>query len=335
MAEQAKPAKQSSKAAKWTNLVSVRVWDLTGGYGLGSIGRPKQLTSGKADRPAGQVLSELVGSAPRCRVRISPSGKIIAVPVVPRETVLQAEVLKGGFLTVRDLATGSTLYRFDEFSNGVGPEDFRFSPDQKKLAASGFLETGAPGAALFAWDVSSLLEKTLRAKSKLSSEQMNGLWAKFAENDGGQAYRALRQLASVPELCLPFLKEHIRPAPDREPEITVLIPQLTDAKLGAKSQESLVGIGEDALPALEQALKNASSDEKKQVLSRTIGRIKEQGDLGADTRQVLWTLELLEFMASSDSVALLEELAKGSGASWLTQEARASLKRVQMQTSPN
>jgi hypothetical protein len=315
----------------WTALFSVRVWDLAGGKEIGVFGKPREITFGKGDNPSGKILKELVGSVPRCRVRISPAGMIMVVPVVPRETVLEAEVTKGGSLSVRELATGNELDKLDQFTTGVGPQRFGFSPDQKTLAASGGLMVGGAKMALFAWDVSAYRDKAIRSKPNLSIEQMGGLWAKFAQRDADQAYRALRQLAAVPERTVPFLKQKLKPAPDHSSEIAKLLSQLADAQLAGKARERLVEIGDEGLPILVKAIKD-SSEEKKRIMAGIVARIKEEHEPAATTRQALWTIELLEYMASAESLEFLGQLADGALAAWLTQEAKASIKRIKIGT---
>jgi hypothetical protein len=181
---------------------------------------------------------------------------------------------------------------------------------------------------LFIWDVSAYREKALRSKPKLPAEQMDALWARFAKRDGLQAYRALRQLAAVPERSLAFLKQKLKPAPDRSQMIAGLLSQLTGAKAGAKLQDRLVEIGDEALPALEKALKGTSSEDTKKSIAAIIARIKENNEPDAKTRQALWAIELLEFMASAEALQFLGELAQGASEAWITREARAAIKRV-------
>jgi hypothetical protein len=305
---------------------SVRAWDLLGGKDLGFVGTANVIMLRRGD-PVPNMLNDVCGSAARCRVRISPSGKIMVVPVVPRDTVLEVVLAKGRVLAVRELATGKELGRFDEFSKG-GADAYGFSPDQKTFAVSGGLMVGTSRTALFTWDVSAYRGKAIRFRPELSTEQMGELFSKFAQKDAGEAYRAMRQLAATPEQSLAFLKERLKPAPDRSGEIAGLLSQVAEAKAGSKAQHRLVEIGDEALPIMQRAIKNSTSPEMKKIMEGILATIIADNQLDAKTRQAIWTIELLEFMASAESLEFLKELAEGASAAWVAQEARASIKRM-------
>lgn len=310
----------------WTYLNSVKVWDLLEGKEVGLVGKPKQMKFQKGVLPQ-SLLRDLIGSASRCRVRISPAGTLFVVPMWPRATILEAAVSNEGLLILSELATGNELIRFDDFKDGGGPRNLSMSPDQRILAASGGLMVGTARVALLTWDVSQYQEKVDRLKPQFDNDQLAKLWARLGDKNPVHGYQAMRHFATMPERTVPFLKEKIKVAPDRSGQVRALLSHLSDRQGADKALQRLVEIGEEALPILEKAVLDSPSDGMKKLLADIVASIKKNNDPDMATRRSLWTIELLEFMATGQSLDLLRGLAKGASDSWITKEARLAIRR--------
>jgi hypothetical protein len=105
-----------------------------------------------------------------------------------------------------------------------------------------------------------------------------------------------------------------------------LIADLDSERFATREQANreLEQLGQPALELLRMA---APSAEGKRRLEGLIEKL-EKGELSQDDLRILRAVEVLEMVGSKQAREVLESLAKGEPAAWLTAEATLSLSRL-------
>jgi hypothetical protein len=99
--------------------------------------------------------------------------------------------------------------------------------------------------------------------------------------------------------------------------------------------QELTRLGGQARPALKEALEAKPSSEVAKRLKQLIEGLAKPAPGGEVVRQVR-AIEVLEQINTANARQLLQELAKGAAGARLTEEARASLDRLQSRSrAPN
>jgi hypothetical protein len=179
------------------------------------------------------------------------------------------------------------------------------------------------------WDVSKVTLRRSPQGGRLSLKQLEASWADLAREDASRAHQALCVLIESPSQTIALLKGRVRPVPysDRK-TINRLLGELEDRKftVRARAEKELLSRGEAVLPLLRAVLKGRPSAEARQRMERLMHKL--EGPVpSAETLRGLWTVELLEQLGSTEARRLLKILASGDPSAWVTQEAKASLKR--------
>jgi RNA polymerase sigma factor (sigma-70 family) len=241
------------------------------------------------------------------RLAVAPDGRTLA-------TVRHDQTIQ-----LWDLATGKELLRrpgHDALVDGLA-----FSPDGKRLA------TGHQDSAILIWDVAAAYEHRPRPRP-VEGRELETWWRDLAGN-APEAHRAIWSLAAVPAQALPLLRNRLRPAVALPADdLQRLIRDLDSPRFRRRDEASrrLTDLGEDAEPALRQALANKPSAEARQRLERILAgpRVVRAPDLLRSLR----ALQILEAIGDPPARRLLGTLANGAAASPLTREARAALERL-------
>jgi RNA polymerase sigma factor (sigma-70 family) len=331
---------------------TARVWDAVGGRKL----REVRLEHAAEPRPAGR------GSFAPYPAALSPDGRLLAHANPDNQTP--------PYLALHELATGKAVRVLDQLPDRVSA--LAFSPDGRALAWGGrndrsvhlvevatgrerhifrghkgaftalafapdgrLLVSGNEDTTALVWD----LTGRLGAAGKPSGpEGLVAAWAGLAGDDAAAAYDALRRLAAAPADAVPLLRKLLRPVPVAdEKRLARLVADLDSDEYAVREKASgaLKQMGEAAVPACRKALAGRPSAEMRQRLEKVLER-EERGQWspsGERLRQ-LRALEALELAGSDEARRLLEELAGGMPGAWLTEEAKAALKRLGKASRP-
>ena len=180
------------------------------------------------------------------------------------------------------------------------------------------------------WDVSGVLREEHHSSARLRSEDLRELWSDLAGDDAPRAFRAVRQLALLPEQSFPFLKKHLRPDPPVDHRrIAQLIADLDNDRFEVREKATieLIRLGKSAEPALRQTLKNPASAEVRLRAERVLGELNPSR-LSPDLLRALRALEVLERIGTPEARKVIDSLAKGSTHPRVQEEAKASLARL-------
>jgi hypothetical protein len=165
---------------------------------------------------------------------------------------------------------------------------------------------------------------------RLGKGEAEALWADLAETDARQAYRAIWTLARSPRHAVPLLRAKLLPPVGPGPRrVARLIADLDNDRYAVRRQASaaLRKLGERARGALKRALQTTRSHEVRWrvgVLLKRLERLPPSWERIRERRAV----EGLERMGTPQARALLRRLARGVPGAVLTEEARATLKRL-------
>src|SRR5207249_6272615 len=108
-----------------------------------------------------------------------------------------------GMVRLWDAVTGKELHQLAGHQGGV--KALVFSAQGKTLASGGTDTTA------LVWDVAGLLRQGRPPAVKLSSQELEFLWADLGGEDVPRAYLALHTLTAAAEQVVPLVKERIRP----------------------------------------------------------------------------------------------------------------------------
>jgi hypothetical protein len=205
-----------------------------------------------------------------------------------------------------------------------GISSLAFSLDGSRLL------TGSGDHTALVWDVGLAAAAPEQPADPLTDEQKDKLWIDLAHSKAEPAYRALGRLATSPEAALSLIMQRLRPAagPDGA-TLDRLFADLDSDEFSVRERASaeLDRLGEAAVAGVRTPVAKTQSEEVRRRVTQFLA--KHDGDEPSANRlQAQRALELLEQIGTPEARQVLESLAKGTPEARLTQEAKASLKRL-------
>jgi WD domain, G-beta repeat len=200
-----------------------------------------------------------------------------------------------------------------------------FSPDGKRLLSGGRFDT-----TILVWDVSPWTVRVSKVLAPLGKEAEQ-LWQRLAHEDPREAYSAMSRFLQEPAGAVKFLGQKLTSPPGSQSrEIAKLIADLDNGRFAdrEKAMSMLQKLGMQAQSALERALVSNPPLEVRQRLDQLLSKLEGMA-FPVENLRALRAFELLEMIATDESLKLLEALSKGSPDLWEAQEAAASLERLQ------
>ncbi len=331
-------------AGSGTNLV-VQRWDVATGKDLTPFGPHDGGLNGVAlardgrslavvsmggtlylwEQATGQVRASVRDAGYATAVAVSPDGRLLALANTGTHTLVTATkrirqgVENRGEVRLVRAADGKVVRRFTGHAGGVS--SLRFSPDGRTLASAGQDTT------VLIWRIPDGAASDPKAAAAPGPRQSQALWDGL-RGDAAEAHRAMLRLIGAPERAVRLLGERLRPVPVVEPgRVAALLKALAGPRFREREQASaeLKKLGEAVEPALRKALQEDFPLESRRRLEALLN------DLAGPSGERLRTLravETLERIGSKDARVVLGRLAEGAAGAWLTEEARATLRRL-------
>jgi WD40 repeat protein len=234
-----------------------------------------------------------------------------------------------GVLRFWEVATGEERGRFTGLRREGLPTDqpwgrsLVFAPDGRTLAV-------ACGTAALLLDVTGRRPDGRWQPARLTPAEWQGCWDALAGGDATKAHRAVWALAADPGQSVALLRGRLHAATTPDPkELAALIAGLGSDRFAVRERSSraLADLGEQAVPALRQALQGQPTLEARRRIEKLLGQ--PGGPVRpSELLRALRAVEVLEHIGTPEARELLERLARGTPAARLTREARASLERL-------
>jgi RNA polymerase sigma factor (sigma-70 family) len=156
--------------------------------------------------------------------------------------------------------------------------------------------------------------------------------ADLLSDDAAKAYAAVWRLAdAADDVSLPIFREHLRPVTAADMDrVRKAIADLDSDQFRVRDRafKELTDLGHQAAPALRAALGGKVSVEARNRIERLLANTAGPPSSGESLRT--WrALAALEAKGTAGAKQLLRELAAGASGAWLTEEAKASLRRAE------
>jgi hypothetical protein len=171
--------------------------------------------------------------------------------------------------------------------------------------------------------------------AQAEEKKVADLWTELASADAAKAYQAILTLTATPQEAVPLLKKMLRPipAPDAD-KIAQLLKDLQSDKFAVrdKAMQALEKLGEVVEPDLRKASAVGTVEARRRIeklLERLQGPVTQP-----EVLQGLRAIEVLENIGTREAREVLQGLAKGAPGARLTQEARASVDRLEKRPAP-
>jgi WD40 repeat protein len=240
-----------------------------------------------------------------------------------------AAVIKDATISLFDPLTGKEYGELHSSQDRIGR--LAFSPDARRLAS-------AADANVLIWDIADLAPPPARAR--LADDDLAQLWAALSSDRAEIAFRAIRQLAEVPDQAVAYLGKQLQPVtPIPEAKIKALVAQLDSPEFAQREQagRQLLQLPDLAEPALAEARKNPPSLEARrriEALSAMLREMKAKGPwtLSGEPLREARATEVLERIGTPGAKRLLERLAQGASHAIMTREARSAAQRLKERT---
>jgi hypothetical protein len=256
--------------------------------------------------------------------RLSPDGRFLALANTSSFLVRGERKELQGFATreevrLADVADGTVFYRFTGHSGPVG--ELRFAPDGRTLASAGHDTT------ILLWDLTGHRPPPppgARAKN-LKADDLAALWTALG-GEAKAAYAAMIQLSASSAVALPLLSKHVQPVPESDKQqMAALLTKVASDKFGDREEATrqLKQLGAAAEPGLRKAMNGNPPLEVQRRLELLLEALLRERPRTARA------VEFLERVGDKEARDFLRRLANGAAGAWLTEDARASLRRLE------
>lgn len=251
-------------------------------------------------------------------LEISPDGKILAV--ASRDE-----------LSLFEVATGQRAYRLPapgphSAADGVSFSiRFAFSPDGKSVAV------GLRDTTVLILDIAPGLARTPGLAQSVDPQDLDRLWSDLAGDDAAQAYRAIWTLAGAPDQVIRLLKSRLKPADNNGQRLEKLLADLDSDKSPLRNAafQELKNHDIEVEPALRRALAAGPSLEFSRRAEMLLA-LPPAIVRGREALRGFRAIQMLEANGTPAARQLLQVLATGAVEARLTQEAKASLERLEL-----
>jgi hypothetical protein len=185
------------------------------------------------------------------------------------------------------------------------------------------------------WDLEPKTWQAGLVVKDLAPRDLERLWADLADEDAAKAHQAVWTLVAVPAKAVAFLKERLRPTAALDgKQVQRLIVDLDSPVFAVREEahKKLTSFGEQAEPALRQALESKPSLEVRKRLEtlHTDAELAGRGLVrSTELLRTLRAIRVLEHIGDREARQVMQKLAAGDPATRSTRQAKEALQRVE------
>ena len=249
------------------------------------------------------------------------NGQIYAISALafsPDSKLVAAGDWTNGTVYLCEVATGRVLERFAGHQGRVF--NLAFAPD------GSFLVSGSEDTTSLVWDLTGRLSDNAKSAESLSNEELQACWAALAENDGRQAWLAMRRLAAAPKQSLSLIRRILVPIASVDGKLVAnLFADLEkeDFRIRDRAARELQNHGETLELTLRHKLETGPPTETAARCREILDKLQQSPDLLRKIR----ALQVLERLPTDEAQQFLSALAGGAPEALLTQDAKSALER--------
>ncbi len=252
----------------------------------------------------------------RLRAKVDFSGPLAFAPDGRTLATIHAD----SGIRLWSVVTGAEVHHL---RNRVPVTTMTFAPDGKSLV------TGHADTTILVWDVSSAVRRDDFAA--LPRVDLQKAWSVLA-CDADKAHTAVWQLTSDPRRSVPFLAERLYAAIALRARRSRWIAELDSDDFATRQRATakLEKCGDTIVEPLRAALHDKPTLEARRRLEPILESARTwQRPISGEQLRSIRAVEALEHIHTPAARRLLEKLAAGAEGSRLTQEAKATLARLQ------
>lgn len=248
-------------------------------------------------------------------------GPMTAPPVFTPDGRLLVTAVHG-LIQVWEVATGGEIARRQGHRGDI--DGLVVSGDGRCVA------TVARDHTILVWDLTRLVPGE-RPRAPLTAAELDAAWGELASPNAANGRHAIELLTAVPAQALALVQKRLPPAP--VPDGKQVARWLNDLgsdnfKQRERAAEELGRLGEVVGPALRKALAANPPLEARRRLEDLQKKLNP-AILPPGTLQVVRAVQVLEALASHEAQGVLQELSRGAPGVRVTDEAAATLRRLE------
>lgn len=250
--------------------------------------------------------------------------EITALALAPDGRVLASaeEGFDGIIVRVWEVASRREICHFHGHTDEI--TTLSFSPDGRYVAS------GSRDCTILIWDPFDLKRGRKQTTHKITSKKLEELWLDLRDKDIRVAYHAIRDMTMASDEAVMFIRKRLSPVHANTPEeLRKWLKELDsdDFKIRENAFSALEAAGEMAKPVLQAALTDRPSLELRLRVERLLKMLRNIQSSPTRLQQGR-ALSILELMRNRNAKETLAIIARGNPRAWLTQEAKASLRRL-------
>jgi RNA polymerase sigma factor (sigma-70 family) len=189
--------------------------------------------------------------------------------------------------------------------------------------------TGMGDGTILVWDLAPETWPATEPAGNLARKELDALWSDLAAG-ARKGQRAVRTLAMASAQAVPFLKDHLQPVADADPQrVRQLVADLDSERFAVRetAARELAGFGAKVEPVLHGVLARQPSLEVRRRVEKLLSTLHTAPS--AAVVRTLRAIQALERIGTPDARQVLKGLAAGAPAARETREAQGALERLE------
>jgi hypothetical protein len=301
----------------------VRLWDVATGKELPELHGGDPLD--QAFSPDGRLVltnggNSVCAIATGDRVAALPDDLYVRAAAFSRDSRFLATAVNDGVIQIWEVATWTKRIEF---------KGYQYMCTTLTFGPAGQLFSGYVNTTVLAWDT--------RPPRVAASVSLERAWTDLARREAAESFKSEGRFLASPAETVKLFGEKIKCAEAIDAKrVQRLLADLGSDEFAVReaASKALAGLDEQAIPYLEDTLKNTESAEVRLRVKRLLEQRKEAALTSDQIRQVRAVM-VLERIGDGGAKDLLQRWATGPVGALLTTEAVTALKRLNGASTTN